>query len=177
MVQLIDMLGSSSFVKIFKLFSKAPEKEFYRAEIGKKTGMSKATVGKWLKTLTKKGVLERKEKENRIYYSLNTSNAFVKQLLILTAVSEIAPFFKNFEETYLYGSLARGDGTSKSDVDLLIITTKEKKEALKKVESAAKKLKRKVSAVVFTPVEFSKLSREDKPFYRRIIKDRIKLSE
>lgn len=178
MYQLNDILGSSTGYRMLKFFAKNPNEEFYRSQLKEKLGMAKATVGKWLKALENERIITSKEKSNAKFYKLNKESSIVKQTKILISLEEIIPLFNDFsKEAYIYGSVARGEDTRKSDIDLLVITNEEEKKVIEEVNEVSKKIERDIKPTIFTPLEFSKLAKEDKAFYERINRDKIKISD
>ena len=77
-------------------------------------------------------------------------------------------------EVYLFGSAARGEDTTDSDYDVLVIG-KIPKQVLHDHISRLKS-KRQVKPVVFTPLEWSAMRTKDPAFYERVEKDKVKLS-
>ncbi|MFH0987052.1 MAG: MarR family transcriptional regulator [Candidatus Micrarchaeota archaeon] len=195
MVQSIDILTNPSALAILRCLNE--NDSCYKAELTKKTGLSKATIWKWLKELPASGFVKKEQKNGRIVYSLDKNCSLVRQLLVLLSVAKLHEYFSSFgggsgsgagygdgsgfgggsDKCYLYGSLSRGEGDSRSDIDLLVISGRDKKKILQDVDKIAGKMKKKISPAVFTPVEFSALSRKDKPFYERLIRNRIKIND
>ena len=178
MYQLDDILGNAVAFRLLSFFLKNPTRQFYRSQVTREVKIAKASAGKWLRALEGAGVVGCEERANAKFYQLNANSVFVKQLKVLFSLSKILPTFRDFdEEAYIYGSVARGEDTGESDVDLLVISTRGKKQLLKQVDTIAKKLGREIKPTIFTPVGFSRLAREDRPFYERVSKDRIRISD
>ena len=78
-------------------------------------------------------------------------------------------------EVYLYGSCARGDYSTDSDMDLLIIGKARRTEIIRDMESLERKMGRKISFNIFTDLEWSKMAKQDKAFYERVEKDKVRL--
>ncbi len=178
MYQLDDILGNASRYKVLKLFLKNPKKEFYATQVRKKTGLSKTTTGKRLRELREQEIIKLREEANAKFYRLKKENPFVKQMKILISLANILPAFQEFkEEAYIYGSVARGEDTEKSDLDLLVITEKEETKIIQEINHISKEIERKINPIIFTPIGYSKLPDKDKALYRRIERDKIKISE
>ncbi len=178
MYQLNDILGNPVAIMVLELFLKNPSQEFYRSQVTGELSIAKASTGKWLRALEESRAIVCTEKANAKFYRLNTSNPLVKQLKVLFSLSEIIPAFNGLEdEVYVYGSVARGDDTEDSDVDVLVLSNRSKRDVVRDISRISKKLGKPISPTVFTPVEFSKLSRKDRPFYERVNKDRIRISD
>lgn len=162
-----------------EVFLRAPSKEFMQSELRKQTGLAKATLIKWLSFLLKHGIIEVQTKGNVNIYRLAVKNSVVRQLKILLSVVEL----QNVKEiagkydcgVYLYGSGARGEDNEQSDIDLLVMGKSVSHTILKELEKSIKTTKR-ISVKVFTPTEWSQMSRKDQAFYQRVEKDKILLT-
>ena len=76
---------------------------------------------------------------------------------------------KDQAEVYLYGSCARGENTEESDIDILVVTNIERREITKHLKNEKTKI------MIFTPLEYSMLYKQDKPFYERVERDEIRV--
>ncbi len=78
------------------------------------------------------------------------------------------------DRIFLFGSFARGDYSEASDVDLLIVGKFKEKffDRIGKVISL-NDTELPVEPLVYTPEEFSKMSREKNPFLSRVLKEAI----
>lgn len=178
MYQLNDILGNPVPLALLRFFLDNPSKDFYRAQITEKVGIAKASTGKWLSIIEEEKLLRSENRANAKFYRLNSSNVLVKHLKVLISLSDLLSAFEGFsEEAHVFGSVARGEDTKESDVDILIISDRPKAEVMKKLAPVSKRLSRKLSPVILTPIEFAQLSRSDKPFYERVIKDKIRISD
>ena len=73
---------------------------------------------------------------------------------------------------YLFGSAARGEDTERSDIDVLVIGNEKKRRDRALFAALGGE---RIKIVFFTPMEFSMLSRKDKPFYDAIERDKVRL--
>lgn len=153
--------------KIILLLADWPEKEFYGEEIARKTKCSKASVSNLLKSLSKSGLVLKQEKGHMKFYRINQKNPEVKVLKIKTAIGQIRPILpklaKYSEKIILFGSASRGEQTSGSDIDLLILTRNKNtvREILGKSETSPP-----VKAIVKTAAEWSEMEIKEPEFYR-----------
>jgi len=74
------------------------------------------------------------------------------------------------EKIVLFGSLAKGEGSSESDVDLLVIKRTGERRVNRRVE-ALRGLSRKVplDVIILTPEEVEFLRKEGSPFIREVL--------
>ena len=106
-------------------------------------------------------------------YKINLQNPVLRQFRVLRNISLLYPCLRDVEgaEVYLYGSWARGDNSEKSDIDLLVIS----EERGFGTGELSRKIKTEIKPIVLTPLEYSRLSREDKPFYERLEREKLRL--
>ncbi len=155
---------------------------FTQAEVRQKLKLSKVTVIQLLATYAESGFLLVEQVGRTKLYSLNLSHPIVKQAKVFVNVSVL--YWAALElarklacEVYLFGSAARGEDIEKSDIDLLIIGEKVSQNVIMaEMASVEEYLERKITAQVFTKLEWAQASRKDKPFYERVEKDKIKLA-
>ena len=136
--------------------------ELERAEIEKKTRLSKAGVNFALKELVKFDLAAKKVKGRSHLYKADFSNPVVKQLKSLKIIIQILPLIKKIsrfsQKVVLFGSSSRGENLPDSDVDLFILSRN--KEAVKEIIKKSG-FRNKIQAIIKTPVEFAKMEKND----------------
>jgi len=175
MVQIYELLGNKKLLKILNFFLENPSKKITTSEIAK-LKIAKATRIKWLNFLVKERLISCEKIGIQNLYSLAPSNPIIKQLKILKNIV----FLENVlnkdikAQIYIYGSVARGENTEKSDIDILVIT-RNKKETLVDMNKLIKESDKKFNLIIITPREWAQMSVKDKAFYERVNKDMIKI--
>lgn len=143
------MITKDNNYKVMKLFFDSPERKFHIREIAKLTKLSPAGVLKIVKRLKKEGWLV-SEKKGIIEEIQHSGDRFIKlkecHNIFMLHESGLVEFLRDkYEEPEaiaVFGSYAKGEDNSKSDIDIAIITEKEIKPDLSGFE---KTLKRKIS--------------------------------
>jgi len=133
--------------KVMKLFFDSPEKKFYLREISRATGLSPPGVLKIVRRLEKEGLLFRERTKVVGNISANKNEKFfcLKRCynLFMLFDSGLVKFLRDaYEEPeaiIVFGSYARGEDISTSDVDIAIITKKKVDLDVKKFERILKK--------------------------------------
>ncbi len=130
-----------------------------------------------LRTLEKMDLLQRQEKARSHFYSLNNGSLIVKPLKVayfLTRLQDIGLIRKlleldeNLISLCIYGSFADGTFDEKSDVDILIISQKEKSVFNSVVAELENLLGSEVNIEVFTLAKWKRIKEEDKGFYQEV---------
>lgn len=178
MVQLNE-LGNRSLIKVLIFFLRNPTSKNSYSNIRKKIKIAKATLAKYLSFLLKNDLIKVEKVGLSKLYELNRENQIVKQFKILDNIltlNEIKVLGEKYNvKIYLYGSAARGEDTEISDIDLLIIGRIDKEKIISSISNISKQTKREIKYIIFTPLEWSQLSRKDTAFYERVEKDKIRL--
>ena len=149
-----------------------PRGEFYEREIQQKVGVARASARKWLHALEQLGFISTTRRGRLKLYRLNRENPLVKQLKVLSTISELLPKLERHRgegEIYLYGSAARGEGLEDSDLDILVVWRD------RKVIDKLKAIDERIKVSFFTPLEWAKMASEDPAFYERVERDKIRL--
>lgn len=174
MVQLLDRIfGNRVCWRVLKFFLSSPTGEFYEREIQQKVAVARASVRKWLYALEQLGIISTARRGRLKLHRLNRENPLVKQLKVLSTISELLPKIEQHRgegEIYLYGSAARGEGLEDSDLDILVIGRE------RKVIGKLKAIDERIKVSFFTPLEWAKMAGEDPAFYERVERDKIRLA-
>lgn len=174
MMKFIELFGNRSLARLIEFFL-LNDKEYAQKNIIKKTNLSKATAIKWLNKLEKDKLIQSKKVGVTKLLRVNKNNQIIKQLKILKTLSELISLNVKNVKSYLYGSAARGENDSKSDIDLLILGKIKKEDIIKDIRDLSKKIKKEIKVEIFTAQEWSQMARKDAAFYERIEKDKIEV--
>ncbi len=167
-----NVFGNRICWLMLKFFLNNPSGEFYEREIQQKVAVARASVRKWLHALEQFGFISTTRRGRLKLHRLNRGNPLVKQLKILSTMSELLPKLEEHKgrgEIYLYGSAARGEGLEDSDLDILVIGRE--REVIGKLKAIDERIK----VSFYTPLEWAKMAREDPAFYERVERDKIRL--
>lgn len=156
--------------KVLSFLAKFSDREFYEREIARKIGISYGSANKVLNELYSNGFLKRRREGKMYFYSVNKTNAILRQFKILSIIVLLQPLIdklkKITKKIVLYGSCAEGTDTSESDIDLFIIS-EQKGKVLRIIEnySLGKGFEGiKIQPVIQTPIELLRSEKKDKEF-------------
>ncbi len=166
------MFNEYSGIKVLKLFLRKPYEEFHLREIARLTKVSPSTAKRFLDTFEKNRIVLRKRKGNLAIFNANIDSPVFRQIKITYNIFMIESSGLMEELTrdnpasiILYGSTAKGLDSEDSDIDLMVIGRKYDAD-LSKLE---KKLRRKINLITYSPAEWSKKAKYDRPFYNNVI--------
>ncbi len=168
------------FWKIIKYFFGNPYEEIHLRKLSKKTKVSTFSTKQIIDYLVKEKIVLEKREGNMRYIKANMKNLFFRHLKIAFKIKELTDtglieYIKinipAISSIILFGSTARGEDDSKSDIDLLIIGQRKRLD----VSSFERKLGRKINLIIMKWSEWREKTREDKAFYREIMTKGIPL--
>jgi predicted nucleotidyltransferase len=174
---MLDILGKSKIrKKIILSFVYNQGKEFYLSEIARRARTSAGTAQRELNKLLAQDFITFRKMGNLSIYRLNESYALLREiesivrktLGIEVELGKELSKVKGVQFAFLFGSYAKGDLKSDSDIDLFIIGTPEEDDvfnAVRKVEDSAG---REINYHLADEPEFIEKSKS-RSFYRDIL--------
>ena len=140
-----------------------PERWWFMTELARHLETTPSSLQRELESLVDAGLLERRQDGRRSYFRANSASPLFADLRgMIEKTSGVVPAIKaalktfgsRIELAFLYGSIARGEEHSASDVDLAIVGTLRQIDllpALRKLEAC---FHREVNVTLFSPDEF-----------------------
>jgi predicted nucleotidyltransferase len=126
-----DYLSSTNQLKVLSFLAKFSDQEFHEREIARRTGVSYGSANRVVNELFAHGILARRQAGKMLFYSFNSADPIAKIFKIFVSVSLLRPLVKSLwefaTEIVLYGSCARGEDTSASDMDLFVVSAEKEK--------------------------------------------------
>jgi predicted nucleotidyltransferase len=177
-VSLVDALFSSTQQRVLGLVFGQPDRSFYATELIGMLGMGSGAVQRELARLAGSGLVTVRHVGTQKHYQANPDSPIYHELtsLITKTVGlaeplreALSPFSDRIQVAFVYGSVAQGADTAKSDIDLMLIgegvSYAEIYEALQAVESS---LGRPVNPTVFSMAEWSRKREESQSFVAKV---------
>lgn len=166
-------------VRLFRWLFGQPERSFFLNELLRLSGLSSASVQQELKRLTLAGVLESKRMGNLRVFQANPLSPLYPELLSLTrkTCGVAAMLMQSLEalrpklvRAFIYGSVAKQEDTSASDVDLMLVGTGlSLGEVLQYLEPAEEALGRKINPTCYTVQEFEQRCADQDSFVSKVL--------
>jgi predicted nucleotidyltransferase len=182
------ILGSQVKIGILRALYKFPKKTFTTRELAKYIGASHSGIIKAIKNLEKMDVVRIESVGKAYQISLNEKSFITKNILKIFGVekktlehltSDLKNSFKGAKiiSLAIFGSIAKGSESPKSDIDLLIIT-RQKSEAEEKVSRLQRRFAEKygnsIAPYIMVPEEF--LAKKNTRLVKNIMRDHIFVS-
>lgn len=176
---LADALFSRTQQRVLGVLFGRPDQSFFANEIVRLAGGGFGAVHRELAALEAAGLVTARHIGNQKHYQANRDALIFEELrgiVVKTAGladvlrEALAPLATRIQAAFVYGSLAKGTDTARSDIDLMVIGEKvEYAGVFKLLADAERRLGRKVNPSVLTPRELEK-QRGDDGFHARVLK-------
>ena len=177
-ISLSNALFSKVQQRVLALIFGQPERSFYTSEIKRNVNSGTGAVERELSRLQRSGLVSIERIGNQKHYRANRQSPIFAELhsLVIKTVALTEPLRKSLEPysnkikaAVVYGSVAKGTDTARSDIDLLVIgdelSYSELYAALQNVENA---LGRKVSPTFLSPKDWRRKASDKGSFISKV---------
>ena len=174
-----NVLFTKTQQKVLGLLYGQPYKSFYLNEIVRLSDIGRGTIKRELERMTASGIIIQKRIGNQNHYQANESCPVYQELLGIVRKTfgiadviktALTPIFDRILFAFIYGSIAKSEDSSKSDIDLLVVSDKltysEVMERLIEVEGS---LGRVVNPTIYDLNQIKQKLKQDNAFVARII--------
>ena len=157
-----------------------PNKWWYLTDLAKYLGVSPSSLQRELASLVGGDLLISRKDGKRVYYKVNQDCPIVEELqTIFVKTSGIADvinsslrrFSGKIEIAFIYGSIARTEELSTSDVDLMIVGDAGLADLVPGLRRAEKALGREINPTIYSPQEFLQRRQEGDSFINTVLSD------
>jgi predicted nucleotidyltransferase len=169
-------VGNALFSKVqqrvLALIFGQPDRSFYTSEIVRNVRSGTGAVERELSRLRRSGLVSLERIGNQKHYRANHGSPVFEELqsLIVKTVAlteplgtALAPYADKITAAFVFGSVAKGTDTARSDIDLIVIGNElSYADLYTALQNAETTLRRKVSPIFLSPEEWRrKASRKD----------------
>ena len=178
-MSIASALLSDSQTRVFRWLFGQPERSFHLSELRRLTGLGSASLQRELNKLAEAGLVRSERVGNLRQFQANADSPVYEELVALTRKTlgvepmlreALVPLAPKLEAAFIYGSVARGTDTAKSDIDVMLVG---KNLLLSKVLELLVPLEahlgRKVNPTLLTPAEFKRRRAERDSFVNRVL--------
>ena len=156
------------------------DRDFYLNEIVKSAAAGVSQVQLELKRLTEAGLLLRERRANQLYFRANPraplfadiKNLVAKTFGVAGIVREaLEPLESRIDVAFIYGSIASGEETAVSDIDLMVIGSAKFADIVEAMRTPQRTLGREINATVFPREEFIARMSGGDPFLDNVLQN------
>ena len=177
-LSIADALFPQVRQRVLAVLFGTPDRSFYANEVIALAQSGTGAVQRELAALSAAGLLTVSRQGNQKHYQANTSAPVFVELrgLVLKTMgladvlrSALAPLAAHIDGAFVYGSVARQQDTTHSDVDVMIVSdTLGYGEVFDALEGATVSLGRKVNPTLYSPADWFKRMDHDNAFVHRV---------
>jgi len=189
-------------ISIFRTMHSNAEKWYYTRELAKLAEVSTWVVSKEFSLLVKEGMVQQKSEGREKFYKLNLANPKTRKMCELFETEKREKFYKEnrrfawiledfskrvsdfapqVQSIICFGSVARGQATPRSDIDVLVLVPNSEEEQFKNLMNSIEALAGEVSGrhptklttIIMTTKDFMESIKDKKRFAADVTKDGI----
>lgn len=172
------IISSSARIKILKILLMNPENRYYTRQISKIASVPIQAVQRETAKLHQAGVLYREKDGNRVYFRANKNfflfqelkNIIIKTVGIGDKIKKIMIDKKDISLCFIYGSYAKNEENTKSDIDLAVIGNISSKALIETISKLQDDLGREINPYVITLDEFLEKLKRNEHFVISLVK-------
>lgn len=126
-----DALFTKTQQRVLALLYGKPDQSFYTNEIVRWADMGRGTIHRELERLVSAGILVVTQQGNQTHYQANQKNPVFQELsgivkktfgIVNVIQGALESVDEQIELAFIYGSIAKGEETASSDIDLLVVS-------------------------------------------------------
>lgn len=176
---LADALFAKVQQRVLGVLFGNPRRSFYANEVIGLARSGTGAVQRELARLEAPGLVTVTRVGKQKHYQANAASPIFEELRALVLKTSgladllrgaLAPMAQSIRAAFVYGSIAKGEDTAASDVDLMVISDRlTYADLFAALEDASEQLGRKVSPTIYSSKELSKRVKQDNAFVTRVL--------
>lgn len=172
------LFGAARRSVLALLYGHADE-EFYLRQVVRMTGMGVGPIQRELRALAKAGIIRRRVHGHQVFFRANPDCPIFAELrgIVTKTVgagdvlrAALQPLAQRIRVAFIYGSVARGAETGRSDIDVMVIGDVGFWEVSDAVTPAQDGLNREVNTTVYSVREFQEKARAGHHFVSEVLR-------
>ena len=180
----LDALFPSVRSGVFSAVMLQPERWWFMTEMARFLRKTPSSLQRELESLVAAELLLRRQDGRRAYFKANVESPLFNDLrglmektagLIPALSSAIQHFGKRIQLAFVYGSMARAEERSASDVDLMIVGSLKQIDLLPVLRKLEERFRREVNVTLYSRGEFRDRLLSEDHFLGSVLKGRIVL--
>ena len=174
-----DALFSDSQSRVLRWVFGQPERGYHLSELRRLTGLGSASLQRELNKLAEAGLVSSERVGNLRRFQANAESPVYGELVALTRKTlgaqpmlqeALEPLAQKLDAAFIYGSVAKGTDTAKSDIDVMLVGKDLRlSKVLELLVPLEAQLGRKINPTCLTPAEFKRRRAERDSFVNRVL--------
>lgn len=176
---ILEVLFPDIRAKILSVLLLQPEKRWYLTELASRLETQPSSLQRELEALSKAGLLEQTKDGRRVYFRADTNSPVFEDLrgllektvgLVPILKQEVDSFGERIQLAFIYGSTARSEELSGSDVDIMIVGDVGLADLVPSLRRAERRFGRPVNPTIYSLKEFSTKSKNNDHFLTAVLR-------
>jgi predicted nucleotidyltransferase len=178
-VGLADTLFSRTQQKVLALLFGQPDRSFYTKEIIEQAQGGSGAIQRELARLTDSGLVSAKLIGNQRHYQARRDSPIFEELAAIVRKTvglaeplraSLQPLERHIVAAFVYGSVAKGNDTARSDIDLMVVSDKlDYADLIVALEPAQGALGRQINPTLYSTKEFRQRRGVTAAFVQRVM--------
>ncbi len=177
---MLDALLPKTRQTILATLLLSPERRWYLSDLAHSLEVPPSSLQRELASLTAAGILERTSDGGRVYFQANLTfpllpelqSLFAKTIGLADKVKDVLePFWDRIDLAFIFGSIARGERTANSDVDVLLVGCVGMADLALPLRELENILLIPVNVTHFMPEEFQEKVQKNNHFLQTVLRD------
>ncbi len=178
-MSLAQAIFSDRQARLFRWLFGQPERSFFLNELLRLSGLGSSSLQQELKRLTSASVVLSTRRGNLRVFQANPASPLFPELVSLTRktcgvetvlMQSLEPLRPKLAHALVYGSVARQEDTSASDVDVMLVGMDlSLADVLERLQSAEEALGRKVNPTCYSLQEFERRRADSDSFVNKVL--------
>ena len=173
-----DSLFTKTQQKVMGILFRKPDTSFYLNEIVRLADMGKGTIKRELEKMTQARLLTVKRIGNQTHYQANPASPVYDELISISRktfgladiICQALQVDDSIQYAFIYGSIAKGEETAQSDIDLMIIGDDlSYTDMMNLLIPIEKELQRPINPSIYTLEDFKNKLNEKNSFITRVL--------
>jgi len=176
---LADVLFAKVQQRVLGVLFGNPHRSYYANEVIGLARSGTGAVQRELARLEASGLVTATRMGRQKHYQANANSPLFAELRALVLKtsgltdvlrSALEPLSRRIRAAFVYGSIAKGEDTAASDIDLMVVSDRlTYADVFAAVEGASAQLGRKVAPTIYSTKELSKRLKQDNAFVTRVL--------
>jgi predicted nucleotidyltransferase len=158
-----------------------PRRWWYMRELARHLRLTPSSLQREFASLVRGGILHQRREGKHVYFQAATESPIFEELqgLILKTVGladiirdALRPLASRIQWAFIYGSVARSEERSESDVDLMLIGQVGLADISSPLRKAERRLNRAVNPTTYTPDEFAGKLKSNNHFVETVLRSK-----
>jgi len=173
------LFGSRLRAKALGWFLSHPDERFFVRQLESLLGEDSTNLSRELARLSALGILAHQSEGRQKYYQANRRSPIfsdLQQLVLKTSGvadllrAALMPLKARIRTAFVFGSVAKGEPSAESDVDLMVVGGVTLRELVSALAEAQRQLGREVNPTIYSPEEFAEKAATGHPFVRDVLR-------